>query len=279
MQTGPALAVALVVLALSAAVITQYACLGHGRAVLTASTRAVVQLALVSLVLVAVVRSLPLTLLFVLSMFAVASWTASRRITGSGGTSSGGTSSGGTGSGGTGSGGTNSGGTRSGGTGSGVSWSAALPVGLGPLPVVLGLLLAGIVPAEGIAVVPVAGILIGGAMTATALAGRRAVDELVVRRGEVEAGLAIGLLPRDAAIEVCRAVAGQALVPALDQTRTVGLVALPGAFVGTLLGGATPVEAGAVQVLILIALLAVQAVAVAVTVELVAQGTLSPRSA
>ena len=269
MQTGPALAVALVVLALSAAVITQYACLGHGRAVLTASTRAVVQLALVSLVLVAVVRSLPLTLLFVLSMFAVASWTASRRITGSGGTSSGGTSSGGT----------SSGGTRSGGTGSGVSWSAALPVGLGPLPVVLGLLLAGIVPAEGIAVVPVAGILIGGAMTATALAGRRAVDELVVRRGEVEAGLAIGLLPRDAAIEVCRPVAGQALVPALDQTRTVGLVALPGAFVGTLLGGATPVEAGAVQVLILIALLAVQAVAVAVTVELVARGTLSPRSA
>ncbi|MBC7374367.1 MAG: ABC transporter permease, partial [Frankiales bacterium] len=37
--------------------------------------------------------------------------------------------------------------------------------------------------------------------------------------------------------------------------------------------GATPVEAGAVQVLILVALLAVQAVAIAVTVELVARGS------
>jgi len=238
-QTGPALATALVLLALFAAGVTRYACLGHGRAVLAASGRAVVQLALVSLVLVAVVRSPALTLLFVLSMFTVASWTAGRRV-----------------------------------VGSGAGWAAALPIGLGPLPVVLGLLLAGVVPAEGIAVVPIAGILIGGAMTATALAGRRALDELAARRGEVEAGLAIGLLPRDAALEVCRPAAGQALVPTLDQTRTVGLVALPGAFVGTLLGGATPVEAGAVQVLILIALLAVQAVAVAVTVELVARGTL-----
>jgi len=238
-QLGPALAVALVLLALTAAAVSRYACLGHDRAVLVASARAVVQLTGVALVLAAVVRSLALTLLFVAMMYAVASWTAGRRVVR----------------------------TRA------ALW-AAVPVGLGTLPVVVGLLLAGVVPARGIAVVPVAGLLIGGAMVATALAGRRAVDELVARRGEVEAGLAVGLLPRDAALEVCRPAAGQALVPALDQTRTVGLVALPGAFVGTLLGGATPVEAGAVQVLILVALLAVQAVAVAATVELVARGTL-----
>ena len=55
----------------------------------------------------------------------------------------------------------------------------------------------------------------------------------------------------------------------MDQTRTVGLVTLPGAFVGMLLGGATPVQAGAVQLLVLVLLLAVETVAVAVTVELV----------
>ncbi len=54
---------------------------------------------------------------------------------------------------------------------------------------------------------------------------------------------------------VSRPAAAEALVPGLDQTRTVGLVALPGAFVGTLLGGASPVQAGAVQVLVLVALL------------------------
>jgi putative ABC transport system permease protein len=133
----------------------------------------------------------------------------------------------------------------------------------------------GLVPAEPIAVVPVAGILIGGAMTATSLAGRRALDELATRHGEYEAALALGFMPRDAALEICRPTAGQALMPALDQTRTVGLVTLPGAFVGVLLGGAGPIQAGATQLVVLIALLTVEAVAVLITVELVAAGRLN----
>ncbi|MFD4207378.1 ABC transporter permease [Micromonospora tulbaghiae] len=59
-------------------------------------------------------------------------------------------------------------------------------------------------PLTEVAVVPIAGILIGGAMTATSLAGRRALDELRDRHGEYEAALALGLVPRDAALEVCR---------------------------------------------------------------------------
>jgi putative ABC transport system permease protein len=105
-----------------------------------------------------------------------------------------------------------------------------------------------------------------------ALAGRRALDELTQRRGEVEAALALGLPDRDAALEVCRPGAAQALLPPLDQTRTVGLVTLPGAFVGMLLGGATPLAAGAVQLFVLVALLAVEAVAVVATIELAARG-------
>jgi putative ABC transport system permease protein len=73
---------------------------------------------------------------------------------------------------------------------------------------------------------------------------------------------------------VSRPAASEALLPGLDQTRTVGLVALPGAFVGTLLGGASPVQAGAVQLLVLVALLLVQALAVVLTVELLARGVL-----
>jgi putative ABC transport system permease protein len=130
-----------------------------------------------------------------------------------------------------------------------------------------------LVPWEPVAVIPIAGILIGGAMTATSLAGRRALDELGGRRGEYEAALALGLLNRDAALLVIQPTAPQALVPVIDQTRTVGLVTLPGAFVGVLLGGGDPIQAGATQLVVLIALLAVEAVAVLVTVELVAHGT------
>ncbi|MEV4898354.1 ABC transporter permease, partial [Nonomuraea sp. NPDC055795] len=60
---------------------------------------------------------------------------------------------------------------------------------------------------------------------------------------------------------------------ALDQTRTVGLVTLPGAFVGMLLGGATPLAAGLVQLVVLIALLAAEAVACVATIELAARDT------
>jgi putative ABC transport system permease protein len=66
--------------------------------------------------------------------------------------------------------------------------------------------------------------------------------------------------------------ARDALAPGLDQTRTVGLVTLPGAFVGVLLGGGTPVQAGAAQILVLVGLMAVQAITAAVLLRVMAQG-------
>ena len=237
---GPLLAGVLVLLAVAAAVVVRLSGIGGWRPVLTAAGRAAVQLTVVSLLITAVLRSGWLTALFVVLMYGVASFTSARRITPG----------------------------RSG------AWAAAA-IGAGVAPVLALLVGSGLVPAAPIAVVPIAGILIGGAMTATSLAGKRCLDELSSRHGEYEAALALGLMPRDAALEICRPTAGQALVPALDQTRTVGLVTLPGAFVGVLLGGAGPVQAGATQLVVLIALLAVEAVAVLITVELVATDRLT----
>jgi putative ABC transport system permease protein len=154
---------------------------------------------------------------------------------------------------------------------------AALPIGAGAGVVLAMVLTSGAVPLTGIAVVPVGGIVIGGAMTATSLAGRRALDELTARRGEYEAALSLGLLERDAALEVIRYSAAQALVPALDQTRTVGLVTLPGAFVGVLIGSGDPVQAGAAQLLVLVGLLAAESIAVVIVLELVARGRVRRR--
>ncbi|MET9508944.1 ABC transporter permease [Streptomyces flavidovirens] len=211
----------------------------RARSVATAGLRAAVQLAAVSLLIGWVVRSGWLLLAFLALMYAVAVRTAGRRV-----------------------------------TPNATWWWAALPIAAGVFPVVAALLLTGLVPADGIALVPVTGILIGGALTATVLGGRRALDELAVRRGEVEAGMALGLMDRDARLEIARPAASDALLPGLDQTRTVGLVTLPGAFVGMLLGGASPLLAGVVQLFVLVALLAVQAVAVAAVLELVARGRL-----
>lgn len=231
------LGVVLALLLAAAAVVAAVASLGRSREIVLAGLRAAVQLAAVSVLIGWVVRSLPALLGFVALMYAVAVRTAGRRI-----------------------------------TGNRTWWWAALPIAAGVAPVIAVLLLAGLLPVRGIALIPVTGILIGGALTATVLGGRRALDELTMRRGEVEAGMALGLLDRDARMEVARSAASEALLPGLDQTRTVGLVTLPGAFVGMLLGGASPVQAGAVQLFVLVALMAVQAVAVATVLELVARG-------
>ena len=71
---------------------------------------------------------------------------------------------------------------------------------------------------------------------------------------------------------VIEKTAADALLPNADQTRTVGLVTLPGAFVGVRLSSGSAAQAGAVQILILIALVLSQSCAVALTIELVARG-------
>ncbi len=68
----------------------------------------------------------------------------------------------------------------------------------------------------------------------------------------------------------------EALVPIFDQTRTVGLVTLPGAFVGVLLGGGSTADAAAAQVLVLVGLIAAETIAVVVATRLVVAGRLLP---
>jgi putative ABC transport system permease protein len=234
----PVLGVVIGVLAVAAAGVAAIGRLGYGLAALRGALRATAQLGVVSLLIAAIIRSLPLIGAFVLIMLVVAGRTAGRRI-----------------------------------TADRTAWWALVPIAAATLPVLTAALATGLVPPRGIAVIPIAGILIGGALTAVTLAGRRALDELTQRRGEVEAAMAVGLSERDAALEICRPRAATALVPVLDQTRTAGLVTLPGAFVGMLLGGATPIAAGAVQLFVLIALLTVEAIAVVITIELAARGT------
>jgi putative ABC transport system permease protein len=234
------LALVVVLCAGLAASINRWGHLGHGRDDLSASLRASLQLGLVGLLILAVLRSWWLTLGFIALMLSVASVTAGRRL-----------------------------------TPKGRWWWGFAPVVAGAVPVAIALMVSGLIPRQTIAVVPIVGILIGGAMTAATLAGKRALDALRTRRGEYEAALSIGLMPRDSALLIARDDASLALVPGLDQTRTVGLVTLPGAFVGMLLGGASPLQAAAVQLVVLVALLLVQAIAVLVTVELVARGYFS----
>lgn len=240
-QPGIALGVALVVLLAIALAASFAGQLRMGRPLATAAGRAVVQLALVSLLITAVLSHVIASLAFALVMLGVAVLTCSRRI------------------------------------GAPQAWPwVAIAVASGCVPVLVVIFVSRAVPWNGPSLVPMAGIIIGGAMTACSLGCRRAFTALRDEHGLYEAGLSIGLDRATAIGEVTARHRPEALVPGLDQTRTVGLVTLPGAFVGVLLGGGTPLQAGAAQIVVLIGLLAAQTVTVVVADHLIRGARLLP---
>lgn len=239
-RIGPALGVVVVVLAAVAVAVNYIGNTGYWRESMVAALRAAVQLAALAAVLGVVIQRFWASALFIAIMACVAAWTSADRIAGRVG-----------------------------------SWRAVLrcllPVAVSTVIIVTALVVTGVLPATGLAVIPTAGIMFGGAMNTTSLAGRRAHDELHTRSGEVDAAQALGLVPRDARLEICRSAAATALVPGIDQTRSVGLVAIPGAFVGMILGGASTTAAAVMQLFVLVSLLAVSAIAAVVTTEMVAR--------
>ena len=105
-------------------------------------------------------------------------------------------------------------------------------------------------------VLAVGGIVIGNAMTSATLSGRRFVELVDDRWDDVEGWLALGATPRQSTLDLVRRAVHAAMVPSTDQTRTTGLVTLPGAFVGAVFGGISPVEAGRFQIVVLAAIIA-----------------------
>ena len=100
-------------------------------------------------------------------------------------------------------------------------------------------------------VVAVGGIIIGNSMTAATLSGRNFLRGSRARVPELEAWLALGATPAQAHDEIGREAVRESLLPTLDQTKSTGLVTLPGAFVGALFGGASPAQAAQFQLVVL----------------------------
>ena len=126
------------------------------------------------------------------------------------------------------------------------------------------------------AAIPTAGILIGGAMAATTLTGRRLLEGLESDAELIEARLSLGDRIRQALAPTIRQAIKTGLIPAIDQTRNVGIVTLPGTFVGLVLGGASPAEAARIQLTVLLTLLAVELLAATAIAELIVRTRIAP---
>jgi putative ABC transport system permease protein len=128
--------------------------------------------------------------------------------------------------------------------------------------VTLGLVVAlGVFEPETRFLVPVGGMVVGNAMTASAVALNRLGDEMRSQAGQIEATLALGATSTEAARPAIRRSLRSGLIPLIDQTKTTGLVAFPGVLVGSLLAGAEPQDAVRLQLVLLYVLLGAVSIA------------------
>lgn len=100
-------------------------------------------------------------------------------------------------------------------------------------------------------IIPVSGMMVGNAMTTTGLTLKRLRDDLRVQQSLVETALALGATPRQATIRQIRRALVVALAPVIDNAKTVGLISLPGAMTGLIMGGASPLEAIQLQIVVM----------------------------
>lgn len=115
--------------------------------------------------------------------------------------------------------------------------------------VTLGVLFGfGVYELEGRTIVPLAGIVIGNSLSATVLVSRQLFTAASMQRGDIEGRLALGLSASEAFQPHLRQALRTALVPQIESTKAVGIIALPGAMVGLILAGIDPVDAVRVQI-------------------------------
>jgi putative ABC transport system permease protein len=119
--------------------------------------------------------------------------------------------------------------------------------------------------------VPVGGMVIGNAMTAAAVALNRLADEIHDKANLIEATLALGATAREATLRLVARSLRSGLIPLIDQTKTTGMVFFPGTMVGALLGGASPLNAVRLQLILLWTLMGAAALSALIATTL-AQG-------
>jgi putative ABC transport system permease protein len=125
-------------------------------------------------------------------------------------------------------------------------------------------------------IIPIAGMILGNAMTGAALAGERLQSDLRGRSDEIEAMLALGFSGHEAVQPIVRSAMRAGMIPTVSNLMTVGLVQLPGMMTGQILAGASPLVAIEYQIVVMFMLAAATAIASLLFVRMAVGRYLTP---
>lgn len=140
------------------------------------------------------------------------------------------------------------------------------------LAVIFGL---GILSFEAVELVVIAGITIGNTMPSVVLGANRMLAQTRENVGQLEALLALGCDRNQSTLHFEQTVIRSALIPQIERTKVVGLIALPGAMTGLLLAGVDPLEAVILQLAVMFLVLGAVATSVVLVTRVIAKRTLT----
>lgn len=133
----------------------------------------------------------------------------------------------------------------------------------------------GVIDYGPISLVVIAGITIGNAVPSAVLGVNQSVDSCRDRIGDLEALLSLGMNRQQIVRFLAPTTARTALIPQIERTKVVGLIALPGAMTGLLLAGVEPVEAVVIQLLVMYLVLGTAAVCVIAVVTAITRSAVT----
>jgi putative ABC transport system permease protein len=150
----------------------------------------------------------------------------------------------------------------------GVFWITWLSIAVG-VSFTLGVLLAtGVIDTSPRYLIPFGGILVGNSMISIILVLERLLSSIQDRKNVVESALSLGAGPRKAIHHLTVRSIRAALIPRINTLRIVGIIQLPGAFIGMLLGGADPLDAAKLQLIVVYMLIGSVSISLIVTILL-----------
>lgn len=129
-------------------------------------------------------------------------------------------------------------------------WISFVAITIGLLVTLGALILFGAISYRASQAIPIGGMVVGNSMIAIGLTFRRLKQSYETNRDEVEVKLSLGANPKEASTDIIRESMKTAMLPTVDNMKTLGIVQLPGMMTGLILAGSSPLVAIKYQIMV-----------------------------
>lgn len=135
------------------------------------------------------------------------------------------------------------------------AWEITTPsIAISAVVVMAVLAVSGAMPMKPQYIIPLGGMVFGNSMRICSLSLERLMREVRVNKAALETTLSLGANSKQALEPYGKMSVRAALIPTIDNLKTLGIIFIPGAMAGLLIAGADPIVAAQYQIIIFLML-------------------------